>query len=181
MPFMNCPVCKNIVLLPGQLEDNLPARGCSRCGGRWVAGVSYWRWLEQRGQAVDDSAPAAQAEVHDSAPAKLCPECGRFLTRCKVGHGVDFHLDRCANCSGFWFDANEWEILKARALHDDVHFVFSAAWQAQLAQTQRHEAHEQILLEKLGQADFEEIRRIKAWLDAHPRRTELYAHLLHAS
>ena len=178
---MNCPVCKNIVLLPGQLEDNLPARGCSRCGGRWVAGASYWQWLEQRGQAADASAPAAQAEVHESGAAKLCPECGRFLTRCKVGHGVDFHLDRCANCSGFWFDANEWEILKARALHDDVHFVFSAAWQAQLAQTQRQLAHEQMLLEKLGQADFEEIKRIKAWLDAHPRRTELYAHLLHAS
>ena len=115
--------------------------------------------------------------MNEAGKAKLCPECGRFLTRAKVGHGVGFHLDRCGACGGTWFDANEWEVLRARNLHDDVHFIFSAAWQAHVARREREEAHERLMAEKLGDADWAEVKRIRAWLHGHPQRSQLYAAL----
>jgi Zn-finger nucleic acid-binding protein len=119
--------------------------------------------------------------VQDSVAAKLCPECGRFLIRHKVGHGVDFCIDRCTACGGIWLDANEWQQLRRRGLHDDLHFVFSAAWQAGLHREDDLTRHEHMLAQKLGAADAAEIRRIKQWIDAHPHRAALCAYLLHAS
>jgi Zn-finger nucleic acid-binding protein len=113
--------------------------------------------------------------------ARLCPECGRLLRRAKVGRGIDFHLDRCGHCGGVWFDPNEWETLRRHGLHDDVHFVFSAAWQAEVARQDRDTLHQKTLERMLGSQDLAEIHRIKHWLGEHPRRAELLAVLITGS
>ena len=176
---MNCPVCRNSVLTPHALERGLASHRCSACGGQWVRGERYLQWrnsggAKNTGESVAEVTPLS---VNDSGPAKLCPECGHFLTRHKVGRGVDFHIDRCASCGGIWFDANEWEMLKSRSLHDDVHFVFSAAWRAEVLREERQRSRTRLLTEKLGSGDLAEIQRIKAWIDQHPKRNELYAYL----
>jgi Zn-finger nucleic acid-binding protein len=168
---MNCPRCKSTTLVPEDLEPGLAGLKCRQCGGRWIEGSRYLGWVAAQGQQLAEKPPAEGVElpVTESDKAKLCPECGRFLTRAKVGHAVGFHLERCANCGGIWTDANEWEVLKSRNLHDNLHFIFSGAWQAEVMRQER---------KRLGDVDFTEVKRVRAWLDAHPKRAELYAVLL---
>jgi Zn-finger nucleic acid-binding protein len=96
-----------------------------------------------------------------------------------VGHGVSFHLDRCGRCGGIWFDRNEWEILEANGLHDDVHLVFSEAWQAAVRQSDQQQVEEDRLRVLLGDESLARIQQIKQWLDGHPKKSQLYAYLLH--
>ena len=184
MTRMKCPVCKDVSTEELELEEGLAAQQCPGCGGQWVNGAAYLRWVEQRGPKAPDDEPTAppagvtEPPVNDNLKAKLCPECGRFLTRAKVGRGVEFSLDRCGSCGGIWFDRHEWDVLKGRGLHDDVHFVFSDAWQAEVLRRDREAQHDRLLAQRIGEADWAEIKRIRAWLDAHPHRTELYAALV---
>ena len=76
-------------------------------------------------------------------------------------------------------DKNEWEIMKSRNLHDDVHLVFSQEWQSAIRAEEHKAAMDEILRSQLGDADLNEIRRIKTWLQAHPRSAELFAYLFY--
>lgn len=107
----------------------------------------------------------------------LCPECGRFLTRYGVATGSPLRLNRCHTCAGVWLDKGEYEELEQLGLAHRMHFIFSEPWQAELSRQRQHRAYEDLLLEKLGQADFAEIRRIKQWLASHRFRGEMLAFL----
>lgn len=117
--------------------------------------------------------------VADYGVEKDCPECRHRLTRYKVGHGLNFFIDRCAYCGGVWLDRYEWEVLKGHHLHDHIDFVFSQSWQADVKREGQDEEQERRLIERFGEDDLAEIRRIKAWLEAHPKRHELMAFLIH--
>ena len=166
----------------GLLEPDLSMKSCSKCDGVWLPSQAYWAWLERQhgttrseptlSTGVDQIAPAA-----DPPLARRCPECGHFLTRAKVGHGLTFHVDRCGTCGGMWFNHGEWDALRAQQLHTRLHFVFSAAWQAAVAREDRLTAHEEILRQKLGATDLDEIKRVKQWIESHPHRAELFAYL----
>lgn len=58
--------------------------------------------------------------------------------------------------------------------------MFSGAWQAEVMRQERAAAaaREQLLLKRLGAEDLAEVKRVRAWLDGHSRRAELYAVLL---
>ena len=181
-PRQTCPICKTVTLSDAaELQPGLAAHTCPQCHGHWIAPKDYWQWLETRGP-LSSEVPAATAPldlpVKETETPKFCPECGRFLRRHKVGHGIHFSIDRCATCGGFWLDANEWEMLVSRHLHDRLHFVASDSWQGEIAKHEREKGHEQIILEKIGAEDLEKIKGIKAWIDGHPRKAELYAVLL---
>src|SRR5579862_2873814 len=115
-----CPVCKEVALEAATIDQQLTAHRCSKCKGNWIAPKDYWAWLGDR-QILPDP-PAAQnpvdLPVHETETPKFCPDCGRFMRRTKVGHGIPFAVDRCGSCGGFWLDANEWEILKSRHIHE---------------------------------------------------------------
>ncbi len=96
----------------------------------------------------------------------------------KVGHGIGFSLNRCGHCGGVWFDKNEWEIMKSRNLNDDVHLVFSEAWQSAVRHEEHQNAMDEILRKQIGDEDLKEIQRVKTWLQGHPKSGELYAYLL---
>ncbi len=94
-----------------------------------------------------------------------------------MGHGLNFSIDRCSACGGLWFDANEWELLRQRNLHDDVHYVFSAAWQLRAAREDELHRRDNRLLKQVGEADFAEVVRMKNWLQGHARRSAILAYL----
>jgi hypothetical protein len=55
--------------------------------------------------------------------------------------------------------------------------MFTSFWQAE-AQKQRRRKHlEEIYISRFGVDDYAEITRIRAWLQAHPKRPELLAYL----
>ncbi|HEX8070687.1 MAG TPA: zf-TFIIB domain-containing protein [Pyrinomonadaceae bacterium] len=175
---MNCPVCKSTELARTDAETNLPAHDCPQCGGRWLRGREYWQWLGKHGPNLPertylDAPPVADADE----VAKACPECGFPMFRFKVGHGLAFGLDQCPGCKGIWFDRDEWAELKRRNLHDDINAVLTAPWQAQVTRAERVHRLRQVYERKFGAADYEEIKRVRAWLDAHPRKHELLAYL----
>ena len=179
--MIQCPVCRRPGFVQEELEPNLRALTCPTCGGHWIGAAWYWKWRDEHGPSLPETTPGQVESPHpvnETTKAKLCPECQRLLTRYKVGHGMSFVIERCGSCAGVWLDRNEWESLRARNLHDDLHFIFSEAWQNAVGREHRDQGRERVLAEKLGEADLKELKRIKAWLDHHPHRSELYAMLL---
>jgi Zn-finger nucleic acid-binding protein len=178
---MKCPVCKTEELQLSALETNLTARRCGACGGNWIPSFEYWKWRDQQSGNQPEVAPAPGAPNPTTGMlvAKLCPECNGILIRYKVGRGVGFSIDQCGNCRGVWLDKDEWEALKSRNLHDDVYTFFTAPWQAQVRQEESAQNQELIYIKKFGAEGFEEVRRMKEWIEAHPRRQEILAYLMH--
>ena len=182
---MHCPRCHTIALADQELETSLPSLHCPQCQGHWIRGIQYWKWLEGHGTNLPER-PASEAAsgeeaappVSDAGGALICPDCGHILGRYHVGHDIAFTLDHCAHCSGVWFDGGEWETLKSRNLHDDVHAIFSDVWQARVRRGEQAREHERNLEALLGEEDLSELRRMKSWLMAHPKRYAMYA-LLH--
>jgi Zn-finger nucleic acid-binding protein len=176
---MNCPVCKTTTLEPAALETNLSAFTCGKCDGHWISGKEYWSWHDVHGPNLPERIPAVdEAEAEDTTGPKLCPEDGHFLRSYKIGHDLPFSLDHCNSCYGIWFDHNEWEVLRQRNLHDDIHFIFSEAYQAGIYKEEHASARRKAMIERFGEQDFAEIVRIKRWIDGHPKRRELLAYLL---
>ncbi|HEX8117393.1 MAG TPA: zf-TFIIB domain-containing protein [Pyrinomonadaceae bacterium] len=175
---MNCPVCRSETFSQVELDPGLSALRCESCAGKWVRGGSYWQWLGGHGANLPErhEPPAGEAPPEDRK-AKLCPECHTSMFRYTVGHGLGFGLDQCPACKGIWFDAAEWEALRGRNLHDDIHAVFTAPWQAEASREERRRRLEQIYTKRFGAEDFAEVRRVRDWLDASPRKQELLAYL----
>jgi len=163
------------------IENNLTSHDCGKCGGNWIPSFEYWKWREQHKESLPEKSAGQAIPPNPSTGAlvaKLCPECNRILIRYKVGHGVNFSLDQCGNCGGVWFDKDEWEALKGRQLHDDVYSVFTAPWQAQVRSQESRRAEEEIYRGKFGEEGFDEIRRMKEWIEEHPRKQEILAYLM---
>lgn len=181
---MNCPVCKTHALNYNTLEDTLVCMSCSDCGGHWVEAESYEKWLSKTPESSElesgenKSEPAVNLVSGERSGLKFCPQCKHVLLKYKIGHEINFHLDRCGHCGGVWFDKNEWQLLKANDLHDQVQHFFSQHWQNQLLQSEHAKAMRKILIDRLGQKDYEELERIRTWLDGHEKADELYALLL---
>ncbi len=175
---MKCAICRTETLQPIMLENNLQAYRCTTCGGVWLNSADYWQWLEQHGPNLPETpASAPEPTAVESDRARLCPSCGHILLPYHVGHEVPFTLDRCGNCNGVWFDAQEWDVLRQRNLHDDLHMMFTAAWQRQVRRGEHKRTLQAIYADKFGAEDYAELRRIKEWLYAHPQRVAMLAYL----
>lgn len=177
---MICPVCDNQPLTQRDLADGPSALACERCGGSWIQSFNYWRWREGHGTGAALGRPAEECSNsprEHSGPLR-CPECRGVLLPYRVGHGLEFSVDRCGHCGGMWLDPYEWESLRGSSLHEHLHLIFSQVWQAHVQLEARNHAEEANLKSLLGERDLTEIRRVKAWLDGHPHRETLYALLI---
>jgi Zn-finger nucleic acid-binding protein len=178
---MNCPVCHSVELSAEVVEDGLVMQTCPQCRGRFLTSSVYFDWLEVHGENLPEI-PAVAVQVPASGEtnhAKRCPDCGAILVPYKAGRDTGFSLDRCFHCGGVWFDENEWEILRARNLHDDVHLIFTRPWQDDVQQQEAARLREVRLRATFGSGDYDELMRIKEWLDNHPKSRELYSFLMH--
>jgi Zn-finger nucleic acid-binding protein len=174
---MNCPVCKTVPLRPASLDDGLPAHTCAGCGGALVSSRDYWRWLDAHGPTLPEKADDGAGIVPaDSPRVKVCAECGRLMLRYAVGHGTGFALDQCGACNAVWFDGGEWDALKGRNLHDEVHLVFTAPWQSGVRREEARARLDAIYRRRFGE-DYEEVSRIREWVAAHPERDKIVAFL----
>jgi Zn-finger nucleic acid-binding protein len=99
------------------------------------------------------------------------------MTKYLVGRGLEFSVDHCAGCKGIWLDRNEWEALRKRNLHDDLHSMFTSFWQAEAHRQARKKRMEQIYIDRFGDNDYSEIKRIRLWLETKTNREELLAFL----
>src|SRR5690242_9501010 len=94
-----CPSCRQATLAPAEIDPLLPSLRCTQCGGQWIAGEQYHRWLTHPDRKPADANTQTTADQtappHDSTRAMLCPQCGRMLGRYRVGHGVNFYIEHC--------------------------------------------------------------------------------------
>ncbi|MEO0867883.1 MAG: zf-TFIIB domain-containing protein [Cyanobacteria bacterium J06642_11] len=172
---MHCPSCQTVPLKRLRLDDSLTVHTCESCEGQWISSYDYWHWLEwetndahiQPCHSVDLS---DRLELVDNTRATFCPECNHLMRRAKVGHGLEFYLDRCSHCGGSWFDKGEWELLKACNIHNKVHLVFSEAWQSQIRQAEFNRVLEETYRSALGNDDYAQALLIRDWLEQHPHR-----------
>jgi len=174
---MNCPVCTSLTLSRTDLDENLPAYSCSGCGGAWLSSREYWRWLDSHGPALPETPPQLTAiTAADSPKVKICPECRRLMLRYNVGHGTGIALDQCPACNGIWCDRGEWDLLKSRNLHDEVHLVFTAPWQTAVRKEESRARLDAIYRQRFG-SDYDELIRIRGWVYNHPERDHIIAFL----
>lgn len=176
---MNCPNCKDSRLVPHALETDLNTEECGGCGGHWIGAVHYWRWLDSHGSDLQEN-PAtehADLEVLDGDSARVCPECKRILARSRVGHGLDFYVDRCIECGGIWLDRNEWLVLKSRNLHDDIHRIFSRSWQDRNLRAEQEAYRERWLKEVFGEERLAYMKEFRAWLRTQEHQGAIHSFL----
>lgn len=175
---MRSPIDQQTGLETTELVDGLCVMRCPASGGAWLRPGAYWAWREgggaERVSAGDGEDVAPDA---DSAAGKRCPEDGAFLIRHRVGHGLDFHLDRCGHCGGIWFDREEWEAVARAGLAKDLNFIFTSAWQAEVRRQHAEAKRETRLRDRLGDDAYDKLRDVRAWIDAHPRGPEMLAFL----
>ena len=174
---MNCPVCGSAELIFHSLETNLPSLKCPGCGGNWIRGTQYWKWLEGHGPNLPERPGRGSSTLSESEKYLDCPECRFRMVKRLVGHGTGITLDHCDGCKGIWFDRDEWEALKERNLHDDLHAMLTAFWQAEALKEERRKHLEQLDIGRFGADDYSKIKRIRAWIDGHQKKQELLAYL----
>lgn len=175
---MRCPSCNAKRMSTVELPEGPRAFVCGKCNGHWIPTSSYQMWLDEKGTIEPEkSYTEVEPELHDSQGAKICPECGKFLLRYKVGHGLPFLIESCSGCGGVWLDEHEWDVLKNRNLHDEIHRVFSTAWQKQIREQDRSTRIEEAYLKRLGETDFQRLKDIQAWIHAHPQRQSILTYL----
>lgn len=158
------------------LDDHLSAATCDGCGGHWLSHGDYESWIKAHGDTLPEKHfSEVTFQVGDVQGAKICPDCGRILLKYRVGHGLDFNLDHCSGCGGVWLDKNEWDALRARNLHDEIHKMFSTSWQAQVRGERMRERLEEAYQNRFGRDAYEKVKDVRAWLQAQPQKSALLA------
>ncbi len=173
---MLCPICKKHTMSPVELAPELTGMACSGCSGIWLDRNKYDTWRAKQPQDLPEISTPVQTVITETHKAKICPQCGHLLLPYRVGHGLSFSIDYCGSCSGVWFDRNEWDAIKAKNLHDNLHVIVSQHWQAAGRQSGIQEAVEKSYSRQLG-TDYAKAQEVKAWLRNHPQKGLILAYL----
>ena len=172
---MLCPVCSTQQFSSVSIAGGLPAEQCSGCGGVWVALERYRDWRAHMPDLLEAVVPG---ELQDANGAvRLCPVTGRLMTRVRVSNDDGLLLDYSSAGQGVWLDQGEWERLIGLGLHDVLDAVVSDKWQAGLRLAASRERTEKAMRLRFGDAGFDELERIRAWLDGQANRSEMLAFL----
>lgn len=174
---MQSPIGNHPELQPVTLQEGLKAYVCPESGGHWIPAKNYWEWQSHLPAATvhAHSQPTEPTSEFEDA-VKFCPESGTIMTRHKVGHGLDFRIDRSIT-GGIWLDPGEWEALIAGNLHHELHLVFTTQWQKAIREEHKSAAHEALLREKLGDELFAKVDTLREELASHPARAVALAFL----
>ena len=173
---MNCPLCKTSVLASAELADGLSGLTCETCGGTWVARDRYDAWRAKLPGALPETALAVSLSEDEAQAANVCPQCGHLLLPYRVGHGLSFSIDYCGACGGVWFGKDEWASIKAKNLHDNLHDIVSAHWQAEVRKESVQEALEKVHRRNLGES-YAKAHELREWLRQQPKRSHILAYL----
>jgi Zn-finger nucleic acid-binding protein len=177
MQILNSPVTGK-PMSKVALDQGLEAFHCPDSGGHYIPAASYMKWLEKqpaRLPQLPESEFGIQA-LNDSSSARLCPESGTLMSRFKVGHGFTFSVDRSIT-GGIWLDGGEWEALRQRNFHDEIHLIFTAPWQRQIRDQQAQASYEDRLQYALGADLVARLESLRAELAGHPHRNLALAYL----
>ena len=160
------------------LEEGLIAYQCSETKGVYITQHNYWMWLKKQPERLNHMPviELTNSVVESEAVAKICPETGTIMMRCKVGYDFKFSIDR-SRTGGIWLDAGEWEALKSRNFHDELHLIFTEPWQSKVLEQQKRLVTQKLLKEKLGSDLLGKIEGLRQELENHPDKAFAIAYL----
>jgi Zn-finger nucleic acid-binding protein len=173
---MQCPLCKKHTMAPADLVPGLTGKTCSECSGVWLDRAKYDAWRAKQAGDLPETNPPAQFAISDTRKAKICPQCGHLLLPYRVGHGLSFSIDYCGACGGVWCDRGEWDAIKAKNLHDNLHDIVSQHWQTAVRQSGVQESIEQTYARHLG-ANYAKAQEVRTWLRGQPQKALILAYL----
>ena len=101
-----------------------------------------------------------------------------MLIRYRVGHGLHFQIDRSPLTGGVWLDKGEWDALKSKNLHTQLHVIFTAPYQAKIRTAELEQTLEEVFRDRIGPEDFEKVREFREWLTGHPKQRDILCYLL---
>lgn len=177
---MHSPVFSEVALTRTELEPGLDVCQCPKSGGVWISLQSYFVWREGNAGKARPLPPdyKPQLAADSGQRALICPESGCLLVRYRVGDGLSFQLDRSPKTGGVWLDAGEWDALKSKGLHEQLHLIFSAPYQKRVRSELFNAQLQDQFRQRIGATDFERVSEFKSWLKAHPKRRDILACLL---
>lgn len=176
---MRSPVANHKQMKRISLVENMSAYQCPESEGVFLPVESYFRWLGRQSDRLPHL-PVSNEEheeaVEDNNSVKICPETGQIMQRFMVGHGFSFYLDRSPSGS-IWLDKGEWEELKQRQFHDELHLIFTAPWQSRVRHQRSQEVERGLLDERLGSELLNKLDDLKSDLAEHEHRQLAIAYL----
>ena len=158
------------------LAPSLKGSVCSECTGVWLDRAKYDAWCAKNPNDLPETSTPVQLAMSDTHKAKVCPQCGHLLLPYRVGHGLPFSIDYCGACGGEWCDRGEWEAIKAKNLHDNLHEIVSQHWQTAVRQSDVQESIEKTYARHLG-ADYAKAQEVRTWLRGQPQKALILAYL----
>jgi Zn-finger nucleic acid-binding protein len=163
-----------------EIEPGFEVYECPKSGGLWIPLQSYLTWRDRHPEGTSGSTEVSGPPVQDdsSQRALICPESGRLLLRYRVGHGLQFHIDRSPATGGVWLDKGEWEALKSKSLHVALHLIFTAAYQRRVRTSEYAQGLTDTFRDRIGAADFSKVAEFSTWLAHHPKRRDICCYLL---
>jgi Zn-finger nucleic acid-binding protein len=179
--FMQSPIYSDSTMSLREIEPGLTAYECPKSGGFWIPLQSYTAWQEKHPSQPPDASVNANAPMlpDDSGRrALICPESGRLLLRYRVGHGLQFHIDRSPATGGVWLDKGEWEALKSKGLHSSLHLIFTASYQRHVRSSEYDESLKETFRDRIGAQDFAKVAEFGSWLTSHPKRRDICCYLM---
>jgi Zn-finger nucleic acid-binding protein len=176
---LRSPVAPNEELITLEVEPGLEAFGCPVTRGIWIPLQSYLNWKQSYAGEIRPLPPGYKPEALEDTDrsALLCPESGCLLIRYRVGHGLKFHIEHSPQTGGVWLDAGEWEALKSKGLHDELHLIFSASYQHKIQTEAFDEQLHDRFKARIGEKDFRRAVDFSQWLRQHPRKRDIMAFL----
>ena len=174
---MLCPNCEKHSLKRHEIEPKLTGLSCEKCQGEWLNTFQYLLWKDIQEESQKISSEHVSIDTNDVQKIKHCPECNILMSRYKVGKDLNFTIDRCETCRGVWFDKQEWEAIKSKNLHTQIHFIFSDWWQKQIREEEVESSRSKRLTKLLGEDGFEKLASFKEWLLSQKGQKEALGYL----
>lgn len=172
---MICPACGQQKFAAVTIEGGLPVQRCGACNGVWVELERYRAWRKNMPELAASDYAGQITFVNDAV--RPCPVTGRMMARVKVDKDVPLRLDFSAAAQGVWLDAGEWTNLVALGLHGQLDAIVSERWQNELKAAASRERMEAAHRLRFGDAAYEELVRMRAWLGGQDKRSEMVAFL----
>lgn len=178
---MRSPINPNVKMASCELEPGLAAFRCPESGGTYIPQANYWKWLHSSKPEMPDPALPEGYQPEQAAPsatrrALLCPESGRIMTRYRVGHGLDFSIDRSPT-GGIWLDQGEWEALRAHGLHRELHYIFTSSYQHKRIDEEADAKLREHFRERIGADRLEKADEFRDWLAAQPNAWDILCYV----
>ena len=169
---MQCPKERKITLTDGTLAEMLAVKQCPDCKGTWIPAENYQTWqasLERpKTRLIPKTLDVEFVQSPLDAKAALCPDCGSYLARSKVGMKTPFYVERCLSCGGIWCDRGEWDALETMGLHDAIERLFSSEWQVLSREREHFAMEKQATIDRLGLELANRVFELAEVLEKHP-------------